>query len=132
MTVPSSVLLAGGGSAGHVSPLLSVADALRRRCLYQYIDYPAFAKELAIVELRVPQASGDLLAVSLVSVQQLDHPGGLTQRGCRLEGRGVLERIDQPDPLAVAHGVRGAGHGVGLVPGDPDRMMLQCGGHGGG
>jgi UDP-N-acetylglucosamine--N-acetylmuramyl-(pentapeptide) pyrophosphoryl-undecaprenol N-acetylglucosamine transferase len=31
MTAPSSVLLAGGGSAGHVSPLLSVADALRRR-----------------------------------------------------------------------------------------------------
>ena len=28
---PSSVLLAGGGSAGHVSPLLAVADALRRR-----------------------------------------------------------------------------------------------------
>ncbi len=31
MTAPSSVLLAGGGSAGHISPLLSVADALRRR-----------------------------------------------------------------------------------------------------
>jgi UDP-N-acetylglucosamine--N-acetylmuramyl-(pentapeptide) pyrophosphoryl-undecaprenol N-acetylglucosamine transferase len=31
MTAPSSVVLAGGGSAGHVSPLLSVADALRRR-----------------------------------------------------------------------------------------------------
>ena len=31
MTEPASVLLAGGGSAGHVSPLLSVADALRRR-----------------------------------------------------------------------------------------------------
>lgn len=29
--LPSSVLLAGGGSAGHVSPLLAVADALRRR-----------------------------------------------------------------------------------------------------
>ncbi len=28
---PSSVLLAGGGSAGHVSPLLAVADALVRR-----------------------------------------------------------------------------------------------------
>ena len=28
---PSSVLLAGGGSAGHVSPLLALADALRRR-----------------------------------------------------------------------------------------------------
>jgi UDP-N-acetylglucosamine--N-acetylmuramyl-(pentapeptide) pyrophosphoryl-undecaprenol N-acetylglucosamine transferase len=28
---PTSVLLAGGGSAGHVSPLLALADALRRR-----------------------------------------------------------------------------------------------------
>ena len=27
---PSSVLLAGGGSAGHVSPLLALADCLRR------------------------------------------------------------------------------------------------------
>jgi UDP-N-acetylglucosamine--N-acetylmuramyl-(pentapeptide) pyrophosphoryl-undecaprenol N-acetylglucosamine transferase len=30
-TLPRSVLLAGGGSAGHVSPLLALADALRRR-----------------------------------------------------------------------------------------------------
>ncbi len=29
--LPSSVLLAGGGSAGHVSPLLALADCLRRR-----------------------------------------------------------------------------------------------------
>ena len=29
--VPASVLLAGGGSAGHVSPLLALADCLRRR-----------------------------------------------------------------------------------------------------
>ncbi len=31
MTAPLSVLLAGGGSAGHVSPLLALADCLRRR-----------------------------------------------------------------------------------------------------
>ncbi|GAA5033065.1 undecaprenyldiphospho-muramoylpentapeptide beta-N-acetylglucosaminyltransferase [Terrabacter aeriphilus] len=31
LSAPTSVLLAGGGSAGHVSPLLSLADALRRR-----------------------------------------------------------------------------------------------------
>jgi UDP-N-acetylglucosamine--N-acetylmuramyl-(pentapeptide) pyrophosphoryl-undecaprenol N-acetylglucosamine transferase len=30
-TTPSSVLRAGGGTAGHVSPLLSLADCLRRR-----------------------------------------------------------------------------------------------------
>ncbi len=28
---PRSVLLAGGGTAGHVSPLLALADCLRRR-----------------------------------------------------------------------------------------------------
>jgi len=31
LSTPTSVLLAGGGSAGHVSPLLALADALRRR-----------------------------------------------------------------------------------------------------
>ena len=39
-----------------------LSDALRRRCLYQYIDYPDFEKELAIVALRAPQATGRLLA----------------------------------------------------------------------
>ena len=34
-----------------------VHDALKRRCLYQWIDYPSFEKELAIVRARVPQAS---------------------------------------------------------------------------
>ena len=37
-----------------------VHDALKRRCLYQWIEYPAFAKELAIVRERVPHASARL------------------------------------------------------------------------
>jgi MoxR-like ATPase len=37
-----------------------VHDALKRRCLYQWIDYPSFDKELAIVRRRVPQASAQL------------------------------------------------------------------------
>jgi MoxR-like ATPase len=37
-----------------------VHDALKRRCLYQWIDYPSFDKELAIVQERVPQASAEL------------------------------------------------------------------------
>ncbi len=37
-----------------------LSDALRRRCLYQYIDYPGFDKELAIVNIKVPQVQGEL------------------------------------------------------------------------
>ena len=37
-----------------------VHDALRRRCLYQWIDYPSFDKELAIVRQRVPDAPAEL------------------------------------------------------------------------
>jgi MoxR-like ATPase len=37
-----------------------LSDALRRRCLYQYIDYPTFEKELAIVEIRAPGAQAQL------------------------------------------------------------------------
>ena len=35
-----------------------LSDALRRRCLYQYIDYPDYDKELAIVRKKAPQARG--------------------------------------------------------------------------
>ena len=46
-----------------------LSDALRRRCLYQYIDYPDYDKELAIVRVKVPQAAG-LLAQQVVSFVQ--------------------------------------------------------------
>ena len=37
-----------------------LGDALRRRCLYLWIDYPAFEKELTIVRRRVPGVDGQL------------------------------------------------------------------------
>ena len=37
-----------------------VHDALKRRCLYHWIDYPDLAKEIAIVEARVPEAAAGL------------------------------------------------------------------------
>jgi MoxR-like ATPase len=37
-----------------------LSDALRRRCLYLYVDYPSFADELRIVEARVPGLSVSL------------------------------------------------------------------------
>jgi len=48
-----------------------VHDALKRRCLYQWIDYPTFEKELAIVKERVPQASASLSAQVTKVVQEL-------------------------------------------------------------
>jgi MoxR-like ATPase len=48
-----------------------LSDALRRRCLYQYIDYPSFAKELAIVEVRAPEVAGALARQIVEFVQSV-------------------------------------------------------------
>ena len=48
-----------------------VHDALKRRCLYQWIAYPDFDKELAIVTERVPHASAKLAAQVTAVVQEL-------------------------------------------------------------
>ncbi len=48
-----------------------VHDALKRRCLYQWIDYPSFDKELTIVRERVPKAAARLAEQVTKIVQEL-------------------------------------------------------------
>jgi len=48
-----------------------VHDAIKRRCLYQWIDYPTLEKELEIVRARIPQASARLAAQVTALVQEL-------------------------------------------------------------
>ena len=48
-----------------------VHDALKRRCLYQWIEYPSFEKELAIVSRRAPEASQTLARQVTAAVQEL-------------------------------------------------------------
>ncbi len=48
-----------------------VHDALKRRCLYQWIEYPSFEKELAIVRARAPEASARLAGQVTSMVQEL-------------------------------------------------------------
>jgi MoxR-like ATPase len=48
-----------------------VHDALKRRCLYFWIDYPSFEKELAIVTSKVPQASSKLTKQITSFIQEL-------------------------------------------------------------
>ncbi len=48
-----------------------VHDALKRRCLYHWIEFPDFDKELTIVRMKVPDAPEDLAKQVTYFVQEL-------------------------------------------------------------
>ena len=48
-----------------------VHDALKRRCLYHWVDYPTFDREMAILQARAPEASDALSKEIVAFVQQL-------------------------------------------------------------
>ena len=50
-----------------------LSDALRRRCLYQYIDYPDYDKELAIVRTKAPEVPARLAQQIVTFVQSVRH-----------------------------------------------------------
>ena len=64
-----------------------IHDALKRRCLYQWIDYPTVERELAIVARRLPEVP-EKLARSVVAVVQALRRDDLFKRP------GVAETLD--------------------------------------
>lgn len=48
-----------------------LSDALRRRCAYLYIDYPAMEKELAILRAKLPHVDDRLCAQVALALQKL-------------------------------------------------------------
>jgi len=48
-----------------------IHDALKRRCLYHWIDYPSFEKEYQIVLAKVPEAPERLAREVVAFVQEL-------------------------------------------------------------
>ena len=64
-----------------------VHDALKRRCLYHWVDYPAFDRELAILNARVPDAQASLSREVVAFVQKL-------RREDLFKKPGVTETID--------------------------------------
>ena len=48
-----------------------IHDALKRRCLYHWVDYPAFARELDILKARAPDATQTLSREIVAFVQRL-------------------------------------------------------------
>ncbi|HWL42319.1 MAG TPA: MoxR family ATPase [Ilumatobacter sp.] len=52
-----------------------VHDALKRRCLYHWVDHPAFDREVEIVRLRVPEVSAGLareVAAAVAAMRELN------------------------------------------------------------
>lgn len=64
-----------------------VHDALKRRCLYHWVDYPGFDREMAILQARVPGVSARLSAEVVAFVQRL-------RREDLFKRPGVAETID--------------------------------------
>ncbi|MEM8581829.1 MAG: MoxR family ATPase [Pseudomonadota bacterium] len=64
-----------------------VHDALKRRCLYHWVDYPSFERELEILRKRVPDATEALSAEIVAFAQSL-------RRKDLFKSPGVAESID--------------------------------------
>ena len=56
-------------------------DALKRRCLYHWIDHPGLEREVAIVRSRAPEVSADLARQVVALAQLLDQPDHLPGEG---------------------------------------------------
>jgi len=98
-SVPHVVLTSNGTRA--------LSDALRRRCLYAYVDYPDEAKELAILNARLPQIDATLARQIVRFVQnlrreELEKTPGIAET---LDWAAALLRLDlrglDGDPRAV-------------------------------
>lgn len=61
--VPLAVLTSNGTR--------ELSDALRRRCLYHWLDYPTLAREMAIVRATLPGAETTLVEQAVAFVQRL-------------------------------------------------------------
>jgi MoxR-like ATPase len=48
-----------------------LSEALKRRCLYIFIDYPTLEQELDVVRLKVPELNGKLARQAVETVQRL-------------------------------------------------------------
>ena len=71
-----------------------IHDALKRRCLYHWVDYPDAARELAIVQSKVPGADARLAREVVAFVQRL-------RKSDLFKLPGVAETLDWATALTV-------------------------------
>ena len=69
-----------------------IHDALKRRCIYCWIDYPSFDKELSIVSMKVPGLSEHVQRQAVTLIQKL-------RREDLLKPPGIAETLDWAEAL---------------------------------
>lgn len=69
-----------------------LSDALKRRCLYHWIDYPDLIKEMGIVKIRLPEIEIEMLRQVVSYVQQL-------RKRKLVKMPGISETIDWAESL---------------------------------
>jgi MoxR-like ATPase len=77
-------------------------DALKRRCLYHWIEYPTIQKEMEIISVRMPQAPAPLAAQIATFVQAL-------RKEELWKVPGVAETLDWTAAI-IALGIQELGH----------------------
>lgn len=84
-----------------------LSDALRRRCLYTYVDYPDRETEMAILQARCPQVEARLGAqivgfVQKLREEELEKTPGIAEMldfAAALMGLGIADLTDDPGVL---------------------------------
>jgi MoxR-like ATPase len=87
-----------------------VHDALKRRCLYHWLEHPAFEREVAIIRRRLPEAADKL-------VRQVAGAAGRLRELDLLKAPGIAESLDWTEAL-LALGARDL---------DPDAAAVTLG-----
>tara|TARA_Y100000780_G_scaffold75548_1_gene67933 strand:- start:1004 stop:1900 length:897 start_codon:yes stop_codon:yes gene_type:complete len=73
-----------------------LGDAIRRRCLYLYIEYPSLEKEIEIVRMKVPETDERLATQIAAFMHEL-------RKHRLIKTPGVSETLDWARALAVLH-----------------------------
>ena len=102
-----------------------IHDALKRRCFYHWVDYPAAERELAILKLKAPDAGRELSRQIVAYVRKL--------RGMDLfKVPGVAETIDWANALmqldAVALDPAAVSNSLGVLLKYQDDIQRMAGG----
>jgi len=71
-----------------------LSEALKRRCLYLFIDYPSLQEELAVVRLKVPDLNPKLAQQAVEFVQKL-------RRGDMRKSPSISETLDWANALVA-------------------------------